>query len=139
MTDHQRLGRARTPRKHRVQRLYWMAAASEFTFGGDKDGFSTRPYLAAHPERETATEQDGTARCPACGVAYAPRLMERVISPAMLRAQRWAHSHNAAHHPRRWLREQSFPADIPTSIRERATCTCAEDVVCGACMTGALQ
>lgn len=95
-------------------------------------------YLTVHPEREIASEKNGAARCEACDVTYAPLVLERLLSPAGLRAQRWAHSHNAARHPRRWQRGQHFQAPIPIEVRQRAACTCHEDIVCGPCMTGAV-
>ncbi|MDR6691373.1 hypothetical protein J2X55_002285 [Microbacterium sp. 1154] len=76
-------------------------------------------YLIENPDREIAAEVAGFASCPACGVVYTPRLAERIMSPAFLRAQRWAHAHNAERHPRRWLRSQHFQAPIPAEIRER--------------------
>lgn len=128
--------RRRTPRRDRPQRFRWMVSAREISRGGEPGGFTDRPYLVVHPEREFAVEVNGFATCPACADAYVPRLLERVLSPAALRAQRWAHSHNAERHPRRWLREQHFQAPIPEVVRQRAVCTCVENVVCGPCMTG---
>jgi len=112
----------RTPRptrKERPQRRNWNVAASEIRYAGPADGYSDRPFLVEHPDREIAAEVMGFACCPACGVVYAPRLAERIMSPAFLRAQRWAHAHNAERHPRRWLRSQHFQAPVPAEIRER--------------------
>lgn len=122
----------RPPRKERPQRRNWKVAAFEIEvlrrkrraqtwqrveIGGR--AFSDRPYLIENPVREIAFEQDGIARCPACQEVYTARLFERIMSPAFLRAQRWAHAHNAEHHPRRWVRSQHFQAPIPAEIRER--------------------
>lgn len=79
-----------------------------------------RPYLTVHPEREIAYEVNGVGQCPACREVYSPTLVEWILSPAFLRAQRWAHRHNAERHPRRWLRSQHFQASIPVEVRERA-------------------
>ncbi|MDF2047100.1 hypothetical protein P2P98_13110 [Microbacterium sp. Kw_RZR3] len=79
-----------------------------------------RPYLSVHPEREIAYEALGMGYCPACEDWYHATLFEWILSPAFLRAQRWAHRHNAEHHPRRWLRSQHFQASIPVEVRERA-------------------
>jgi len=79
-----------------------------------------RPYLMAHPEREIAAEVNGMGYCPACRESYSPTLLEWIMSPAFLRAQRWVHRHNAERHPRRWLREQHFSASLPAEVRERA-------------------
>ncbi|MCD2170368.1 hypothetical protein LPW41_11735 [Microbacterium sp. JC 701] len=80
-----------------------------------------RPYLVIHPEREIAEERNGAAYCAACDEHYLGDRFEWVRSPAFLRAQRWAHVHNAKRHPRRWQRAQQFPASIPAEIRERAS------------------
>lgn len=134
MTGHQRP--RRTPRRNRPQRFRWMVSARELHRGAVAGGFTDVPYLIVHPDREMAFETNGLAYCTACREGYTPRLLESILSPAMLRAQRWAHSHNAERHPRRWLREQHFQAPIPEVVRQRAACTCVEDVVCGPCMTG---
>lgn len=95
------------PRKERAQRFAWRAKSNP------------QPYLWSNPQREIAVERQGAAYCPACREGYTARLVERIMSPAFLRAQRWAHAHNAEHHPRRWLRSQHFQAPIPAEIRER--------------------
>ena len=79
-----------------------------------------RPYLVVNPDREIASEVNGSAFCPACGETYTPTILEWLLSPALLRAQRWAHQHNVERHPQRWLREQRFPASLPVEVRERA-------------------
>lgn len=81
---------------------------------------AARPYLIAHPEREVAVEVYGMGHCRACGEWFTTSARERILSPTFLRAQRWAHAHNAERHPRRWLREQRFQAPIPVEIRRRA-------------------
>lgn len=98
----------RPPRRERPQRVIWSLTRN------------TSPYLIANPDREIAAEVNGFAHCPACQVTYTPRLFERIMSPSFLRAQRWAHAHNAERHPRRWLRSQHFQAPIPAEVRERA-------------------
>lgn len=79
-----------------------------------------RPYLSVHPEREIADEAFGMGYCPACRESYTPTLVEWILSPAFLRAQRWAHRHNAERHPRRWARSQHLQGAIPVEVRERA-------------------
>lgn len=119
----------RPPRKERPQRRNWNVAAFELEVLRRTANwprvlivgrvFTERPYLIEHSDREIAFEDNGIARCPACRETYTARLFERIMSPAYLRAQRWAHAHNAERHPRRWVRSQHFQAPIPTEIRER--------------------
>lgn len=105
---------ARVEWNRRAIRFRDMPAELRHTFD------EARPYLSVHPEREIAAEVGGMGYCPACRESYNPTFLELILSPAFLRAQRWAHRHNAERHPRRWLREQRFPASIPAEVRERA-------------------
>ncbi len=120
----------RVPRKQRAQRFQW------------RTGASMNGYLIEHPEREIAEPNvlRLTWECRACGVIRTFSATAVLLSPAAALGEciASAHLHNARRHPRRWARSQHFQAPIPIEVRNRAACTCVEDVVCGPCMTGAV-
>lgn len=98
----------RKPRKERAQRYQWKSSAS------------MRPYLIEHPEREIAEARGalGLMVCEACDErqVYEAHWTGTAVQQAIAAA----HQHNAARHPRRWLRSQHFQAPIPAEVRERA-------------------
>lgn len=108
-----------TDRRNRPERLRWVRNAIEIDADGRPydDRFTDLPYLVAHPEREIAeivmwNNTTPRAECAACGHEILTGLTD---APKAIAA---AHAHNAARHPRRWLRSQHGQVDSSVALDE---------------------
>lgn len=98
-------------RRRRAQRVYWQTAASALDTTRNrapmlpslvKRGFTSAPYLVAHPEREIA-EARGELGLMVCEACDERQLYEgHWTGSAVEQAISAAHRHNAERHPRRW-------------------------------------